>query len=178
VVPTVDNEKITLLGTQNTRPTTIEMTEKPVAEDDGVLRRDNLRALRARSPLLFHCRRTLPENGERREVSTKRPDVLSGLYLAGGTGNMIEWRCPRCVQVISADHIVQLVRDGMSHVDCRRPSDLNPEERALLFRYCWGHAAAQCTPCAKSFRYDAEARTTASPISRMGTWVEDGWRRV
>jgi hypothetical protein len=35
VVPTVDNEKITLLATQNTRPTTIEMTEKPVAEDVG-----------------------------------------------------------------------------------------------------------------------------------------------
>jgi hypothetical protein len=35
VVPTVDNEKMTLLATQNTRPTTIEMTEKPVAEDVG-----------------------------------------------------------------------------------------------------------------------------------------------
>src|SRR2546427_5846051 len=48
---------------------------------------------------------------------------------------MIEWRCPRCVQVISADDTVQLVGEGMSHVDCRRPRDLSPEERALLFRY-------------------------------------------
>jgi hypothetical protein len=45
VVPTVDDEKSTLLGTQNTRPPTIEMTEKPTAEDDGVLRRDRSRAL-------------------------------------------------------------------------------------------------------------------------------------
>ncbi len=29
VVPAIDEEKSTLLGTQNTRPTTIEMTEKP-----------------------------------------------------------------------------------------------------------------------------------------------------
>ncbi len=67
---------------------------------------------------------------------------------------MIQWRCPRCVQVISADDTVLLVGDGMSHVDCRRPRDLSPEERALLFRYCWGHAAAKCTACAKSFRYE------------------------
>ena len=66
---------------------------------------------------------------------------------------MIEWRCPRCVQVISADDTVQLISDGMSHVDCLRPRDLGPEERALLFRYCWGHAAAMCTPCAKNFRH-------------------------
>jgi hypothetical protein len=40
VIPTVDDEKSTLLGAQNTRPTTIEMTEKPAAEDDGVVWRD------------------------------------------------------------------------------------------------------------------------------------------
>ena len=57
------------------------------------------------------------------------------------------------MQVISADDTVQLISDGMSHVDCLRPRDLGPEERALLFRYCWGHAAAMCTPCAKNFRH-------------------------
>ena len=41
----------------------------------------------------------------------------------------------------------------MSHIDCRRPRDLSPEERALLYRYCWGHAAAKCTACAKNFRH-------------------------
>jgi hypothetical protein len=65
---------------------------------------------------------------------------------------MIEWRCPRCVQVISADDTVQLVPNGLSHIDCKRPRDLSSEDRALLFRYCWGHAAAKCTACGKNFR--------------------------
>jgi hypothetical protein len=54
VVPAIDEEKSTLLGTQNTRATTIEMTEKPVAEDDGVLRRESLTTPRADPRLLFH----------------------------------------------------------------------------------------------------------------------------
>jgi hypothetical protein len=66
---------------------------------------------------------------------------------------MIEWRCPRCVQVISADDTVELVPGGISHIDCKRPHDLSPEERALLFRYCWSHAAAKCIACAKNFRH-------------------------
>ena len=68
VVPAIDEEKSTLLGTQNTRPTTIEMTEKPVAEDDGVLRRERLTTPRADPRLLFHpdsrqqagCQRAMP----------------------------------------------------------------------------------------------------------------------
>jgi hypothetical protein len=67
---------------------------------------------------------------------------------------MIEWSCPRCVAVISADDTVQLVDGGMSHVDCQRPRDLSPDERALLFRYCWEHAVAKCTACAASFRQE------------------------
>jgi hypothetical protein len=66
---------------------------------------------------------------------------------------MSEWKCLRCLQVISAEDTVQLVAGGMSHIDCRRPRDLSPEERALLYRYCWGHAAAKCTACAKNFRH-------------------------
>jgi hypothetical protein len=66
---------------------------------------------------------------------------------------MIDWRCPRCEQVISADDTVQLVDSGMTHVDCLRPRDLGPEERALLFRYCWGHAGAKCIACAKNYRH-------------------------
>src|SRR6266704_4253803 len=68
VVPAIDEEKSTLLGTQNTRPTTIEMAEKPVAEDDGVLRRERLTTARADPRLLFHpdsrqqagCQRAMP----------------------------------------------------------------------------------------------------------------------
>jgi hypothetical protein len=66
---------------------------------------------------------------------------------------MTYWKCPRCMEVISADDTVQLVPDGMSHVDCQRPRDLSPEERALLFRYCWGHAAAKCVACGQNFRH-------------------------
>ena len=40
----------------------------------------------------------------------------------------------------------------MTHVDCRRPRDLSPEERAILFRYCWNHAVAKCVACTGSFR--------------------------
>jgi hypothetical protein len=95
VVPTVDDEKSTLLGTQNTRPPTIEMTEKPTAEDDGVLRRDRSRALRARSPLLFHLSVHLPKMVERREDSTEpllaqHDAVLSASHVAGNAERRYE----------------------------------------------------------------------------------------
>ncbi len=40
----------------------------------------------------------------------------------------------------------------LSHLDCKRPQTLGPEERVLLFHYCWNHAAAECEGCAKSYR--------------------------
>jgi hypothetical protein len=67
---------------------------------------------------------------------------------------MIDWKCPRCMQVISADDTVQLADGGMSHVDCQRPRDLSPDERTLLFRYCREHAVAMCTACAANFRQE------------------------
>jgi hypothetical protein len=67
---------------------------------------------------------------------------------------MIDWKCPRCMQVISADDTVQLVDDGVAHVDCQRPRDPSPDERALLFRYCREHAVAKCPACAASFRQE------------------------
>jgi hypothetical protein len=68
VVPAIHEEKSAFLGTQNTRATTIEMTEKPVAEDDGVLRRECLTTPRADPRLMFHpdareqagCQRAMP----------------------------------------------------------------------------------------------------------------------
>ncbi len=66
MVPTVDEEKSTLLGAQNTRPPTIEMAQQPVAEDDGVLRRDHSRALPARRGLLFRHRSTPDPDGSAR----------------------------------------------------------------------------------------------------------------
>ena len=48
-----------LFGAQNARPVTIEMAQTPTAEDDSVLRRDDLRAVPARRGLLF-CHGTTP----------------------------------------------------------------------------------------------------------------------
>jgi hypothetical protein len=44
------------------------------------------------------------------KASTCGQDVISGLYLTGGAEKMVEWRCPRCAAVISADDTVHLVR--------------------------------------------------------------------
>src|SRR5262245_50151812 len=65
---------------------------------------------------------------------------------------MAEPKCPRCLQVISCEDTVQVRRGVMTHVDCHRPRDLSPEERAILFRYCWNHAVAKCVACSGSFR--------------------------
>jgi len=67
---------------------------------------------------------------------------------------MVEAKCPRCQQVISFDATVQIRRGVMSHADCRRPHDLSPEERAILFRFCWNHAVAKCVACTGIFRQD------------------------
>ena len=47
-----------------------DLTENPAAEDDGVVRQDRSRALRARLPLLFHCRH-LPKMGGRQKDNTE-----------------------------------------------------------------------------------------------------------
>ena len=53
VIATVDEQNSSLLGAEHTRPTTVEMAETAVAEDDSVLRGDHPIALRARRGLLF-----------------------------------------------------------------------------------------------------------------------------
>src|SRR4030095_263605 len=90
--------------------------------------------------------------------------MRSGVHLVGGVGEMTYWKCPRCMEVISADDTVQFVPDGMSHVDCQRPRDLSPEERALLFLYCCGHAAAMCVACSRTS--SATARASARVVVR------------
>jgi len=40
----------------------------------------------------------------------------------------------------------------MIHADCRNPRALGPEERAILFRYCWSHSVAKCIACTERFR--------------------------
>src|SRR2546427_10788360 len=70
VVLTVDEEERALLGAQSTWPLTVEMGHAPVAEDDGVVRRDHLRALRTRPSLLFRHRSTHDPKG------MDRPDAI------------------------------------------------------------------------------------------------------
>ena len=63
-----------------------------------------------------------------------------------------QWTCPTCSKTISEDDTVVLVRDRVSHFYCRQPQVLSPEERALLFLYCWKHAVAKCGTCAREYR--------------------------
>jgi len=38
------------------------------------------------------------------------------------------------------------------HLGCWRPRELNYEERALLFKFCWDHDVAACVTCGRSYR--------------------------
>lgn len=41
----------------------------------------------------------------------------------------------------------------LSHVDCKRPQLLTPEERSLVFVYCSDHVVAECPSCHVDFRF-------------------------
>ncbi len=62
------------------------------------------------------------------------------------------WICPGCSRTIAPEDTFIVSDDHLTHLDCRRPQALSPEERGLLFRYCWDQAAAECARCAKSYR--------------------------
>ena len=65
---------------------------------------------------------------------------------------MTEPHCRRCKQGLSTDDTIAFDVDHIIHLDCRRPHELNNEERALLFTFCWDHPVAQCGACYQSFR--------------------------
>ena len=65
---------------------------------------------------------------------------------------MAEPKCPRCIQPIKSNDTIAFDDDQIVHLDCRRPFELNYEERALLFMFCWGHPVAACKACNQSFR--------------------------
>jgi len=65
---------------------------------------------------------------------------------------MIPPKCPRCQQSITVGDTLTFDGNSILHLDCRRPRDLSREERALLFMYCFDHAVAACTACAKTYR--------------------------
>lgn len=60
--------------------------------------------------------------------------------------------CPACSKAISSDETFVLDSGRLSHLDCKRPRVLSPEERVVLFRFCSEHAVAECEQCAKSYR--------------------------
>ncbi|HZM28199.1 MAG TPA: hypothetical protein VFB89_12695 [Gemmatimonadales bacterium] len=62
-------------------------------------------------------------------------------------------QCAKCSQPIALTDIIESNNGHLSHVDCKRPHVLTPEERALVFVYCSGHVVARCPPCDISFRY-------------------------
>jgi hypothetical protein len=47
-----------------------------------------------------------------------------------------QWICPACSKAISPDDTFVLDSGRLSHLDCRRPHVLSPEERVVLFQYC------------------------------------------
>ena len=62
-------------------------------------------------------------------------------------------RCRLCYQLISPDDTVEYDY-GALHVDCSSPRTLSPEERVLLYVFCWDHVVAECTACSQNFRQE------------------------
>ena len=76
----INEEKRMLLGTQSTRPTTIEMTQSPVGKDDGVIRRERPRTRRTDPRLLFHAdpqSKPIASAGDAGNPATSLDDVHS-----------------------------------------------------------------------------------------------------
>jgi DNA-directed RNA polymerase subunit RPC12/RpoP len=67
---------------------------------------------------------------------------------------MAEPSCLRCGQLMSSNDTIAFDAKQIVHLDCRRPRELNHEERALLFRFCWDHVVAECGACRQRFRRD------------------------
>jgi hypothetical protein len=82
--------------------------------------------------------------------------------------------CAKCSQPIALTDIIESHDGHLSHIDCKRPHVLIPEERALIFVYCAGHVVARCPACDVSYRYNelaadilAGGRTNMCPRCRQ-----------
>jgi len=62
-------------------------------------------------------------------------------------------KCSKCSEPIALTDIIESNNGLLSHCDCRRPHGLTPEERVLLFTFCWDHVVARCPICDVSFHY-------------------------
>ena len=81
--------------------------------------------------------------------------------------------CTKCSRPIVLTDIIESSNGRLSHVDCKRPQVLTPEERALVFVYCSGHVVVRCPACGISLRYNelavdvlAGGRTNLCPRCR------------
>jgi hypothetical protein len=83
-------------------------------------------------------------------------------------------KCSKCSQPIALTDIIESHNGHLSHVDCKRPQVLTPEERALVFVYCSGHVVARCLACDISFRYTELA---ADILAGGRTNMCPRWRR-
>ena len=61
-------------------------------------------------------------------------------------------KCTKCSEPIALSDVIESSDGRLSHMECQRPRMLTAEERALLFVYCFGHAAAYCLGCDLRFR--------------------------
>ena len=75
--------------------------------------------------------------------------------------------CAKCSQPIALTDVVESQNGRLSHVDCNRPHTLTPDERALVFLYCWGCVVARCPACDISFRYTELAADIFGSRSNM-----------
>jgi hypothetical protein len=65
----------------------------------------------------------------------------------------MQLKCGKCSEPIALTDIIESSDGRLSHVDCKRPKVLTPEERALVFLYCSGHVVARCPACDIAYRY-------------------------
>jgi hypothetical protein len=55
--------------------------------------------------------------------------------------------CPNCTRAILPDHTLVFEQGPPTHLDCKQPRALSPEERILPFAYCREHPIAECKDC-------------------------------
>jgi len=60
--------------------------------------------------------------------------------------------CAKCFRPISVTDVIESSGGRLSHSDCARSHGLTPEERSLLFVYCFDHVVAQSASCNRAFR--------------------------
>ena len=59
--------------------------------------------------------------------------------------------CLKCSRPIFLADVIESSAGRLSHLDCRRAQGLTPDERALLFVYCFDHIVARCLSCNLDF---------------------------